>query len=174
METLSEFSASSQRRDIHALARYVERHLSADWEAAFEDTKAEMLGRYEEIGDSVYAIYGTRLFRPVQDQFKAAGLRAAPRLPFGNFSSSREWGPEDDRQRWFWSKITADSESLGTIVVVFYHDHEQIRIPRPPGIHTLEVTSRGAVVRALSQLSPEFGEALDMKAEIAQYMASLL
>jgi len=91
-----------------------------------------MIARYAEIGDSVYGLYGDRLFKPVHAQFKQVDLRAMPRLP-GKFDIPREWGEdESDRQRWMWSKIvTTQGESVGIIVTVFFHDHLQIRIPRP-------------------------------------------
>jgi hypothetical protein len=105
---------------------------------------------------------------------KQAGLRATPRLP-GSFMTSREWGDdESEHHRWMWSKISAaDGTPIGTIAVVFFHDHIQIRIPRPFKIIGLEATSKGAVIAALSRLSPDFKNALEAKIEIAQYLAQL-
>jgi hypothetical protein len=172
MESLQAFFSEYGSSDIHALARYIQRHVDEQWEVVFQNNRAEMAARYDELGDGVYGLYGAQLFQPVHAQLKRAGWRAMPRLPFGNFSISREWGPEDDRQRWFWSKIASrESAAIGTIVVVFFHDHVQIRIPRPPQILALEETSRGKVIQALSRQSADFKDALEMRVEIAQHLA---
>jgi hypothetical protein len=172
METLQSFFSANNSSDIFTIGRYIQQHVDEQSEAIFQSTQREMLDRYDEIGDSVYGIYGTHLFRHIHAQFKEAGLRSKPRLPFGNFATSREWGDEDDRQRWFWSKITTtDDEVVGTIAVVCYHDHLQIRIPRPFKIIALAETSKGAVVKALSQISDNFGKALEARNEYAQYYA---
>ena len=173
MESLQVFFTKSGSSDIHTIARYIQEHVDEQWDTVYRNTRDEMVARYDEIGDSVYGIYGSRLFRLIHDQFKDAGLRATPRLP-GDFNSSREWGAEDDRQRWMWSKIvTKDNAPVGTIVVTFYHDHEQIRIPRAFKIIGLGATSKLDVVEALSKLSPDFREAREAKIEIAEYLAQL-
>lgn len=174
MEALTTFFAANQSRDIHTLARYIQGYVDENWMRVFAENRDEMLRRYPEIGDSVYGIYGARLFRHIHDQLKQARLRATPRLP-GSFSASREWGDdESDRQRWMWSKISAtDGTPIGTIAVVFFHDHIQIRIPRAFNIIGLEATSKSAVIAALSRLSPDFNNALEAKIEIAHYLAQL-
>lgn len=174
MDSLLTFFAESKSRDIHTLASYIERYLAEAWEPVFIHNRDEMVRLYPEIGDSVYGIYGKHLFRALHEQFKEAGLRSTPRLPFGGFSDSREWGPEEDRQRWFWSKITTtDGSVLGTIALAFYHDHIEIRIPRPPRVMALEESSKGAVLAALGRLSPDFKAATEARIEIAEYLAQL-
>lgn len=170
MESLQTFFEAQPARDIFALGRYIEQHIAENWEAVFQQNQAEMIARYDEIGDAVYGLYGTRLFRHVHDQMRLAGLKAVPRLP-GHFDSSREWGDDDsDRQRWMWSKISAlDGRPFGTIVCAFFHDHVQIRIPRPLRIIALAETSKRDVVKTLSDLSPEFQNALEAREEYAQY-----
>ena len=173
MESLQAFFTKSGNVDIHAIARYIQRYVDEQWQTVYRNTRDEMVARYDEIGDSVYGIYGSRLFRQIHDQLKAVGLRATPRLP-GDFNASREWGAEDDRERWMWSKIaTRDNTPIGTIVVVFYHDHEQIRIPRAFKIIGLEASGKREVVTALSRLMPEFRAAREAKIEIAEYLAQL-
>lgn len=174
MEALEAFFAQKQQRDIHALAAYIQQHIYEQWEVSFQHTRQKMVDLYDQLGDSVYAIYGQHLFQPIHDQFKTLGFRAVPRLP-GSLPISREWGDDDrDRQRWMWSKINApDGTALGTIVTVFFHDHVEIRIPRAFQVIALAETSQGAVIRALSQLSADFKAAIDMKAEIAHYMQAL-
>src|SRR5262245_36583898 len=117
--------------DIHTIAGAIAGHIAENWQASFVAVQAEMAERYAEIGESVYAIYGKHLFKPVQGGLKSAGLRHVPRLPFGGFMASREWGPEDNRERWFWSKLTrADGSAAGTMALAFYHDHINLRIPQ--------------------------------------------
>jgi hypothetical protein len=170
MESLQAFFDAQASRDIFALGRYIEQHIAENWEAVFLQNRDEMIARYAEIGDTVYGIYGTRLFRPVHDEMRLVGLKATPRLP-GNFNTSREWGDDEtDRQRWMWSKITeANGTPFGTIVTLFFHDHEQIRIPRPFQVIALAETAKNDVVKALSALSPDFKNALEARVEYAQY-----
>lgn len=173
MQSLQAFF-DQHSRDIYTLARYLDRYLAENTQPVFEQHKAELERLYPELGDGVYGVYGKYLFQPVHDQFKQVGLRSTPRLPFGGFSASREWGAEADRQRWCWSKITAaDGATLGTIALGFYHDHTAIRIPRPPRVVALTETSKGAVIAALSRIEPEFGSAVEAKIEIAEYLAQL-
>lgn len=173
MESLQSFFETNNSRDISTIGRYVQQHVDQHWEPVFLSMRDEMIASYDELGDAVYGVYGAKLFKPVHDQFKALGLRANSRLP-GNLNISREWGDDDsDRQRWMWSKITVDGTAIGTIVTVFYHDHIQIRIPRSFRIIPLEAVSKGDVIRALSEMSDDFRNALDMTEEIAEYMAQL-
>lgn len=162
--------ATQNTHDIFTIGQAIQQHVDAQWEAIFQQVKPEMVARYDEIGDGVYGIYGAHLFRDVHAQLKAMGLRAAPRLP-GNFNSSREWGDdESNRQRWMWSKIsTTAGEAIGTIATGFYHDHIEIRIPRPFKIIALTETSKREVERALSELMPEFKQALEARIEYAAY-----
>jgi len=174
METLKDYVLDSQRLDIHILADYISRHIYSDWEDALKDTYDKMVELYPKIGDSVYATYSKRLFKPIHKQLKLAGLQAIQQLP-GDLMISREWGQsEQDRQRWMWSEIsTVDNNPLGTIVTIVFHDHEQIRIPRAFQVLALEEIGDENVINRLSALSSDFKVALDMQAEVEQYMASL-
>jgi hypothetical protein len=174
METLQAVLNADNRRVIYALAEWIQQQINEQWEAVFQAHHAAMVAAYPELGDGVYGIYGEALFKPIRAEMKQAGFKTTPRLPFGSFSISREWGPEANRERWFWSKITGvDGAAIGTIAVVFYHDHEAIRIPGPCKIIALEETTKGAVIAALSQRVPEFATAVEAKIEIAAYLASL-
>jgi hypothetical protein len=73
-----------------------------------------------------------------------------------------------------YSKITLkEGAAIGTIVTVFFHDHLQIRIPRPFKIIALAETSKGEVVKALSRISDDFGKALEARIEYAEYYAQV-
>lgn len=168
------FFADTEGNDIFALGRYLQAYVNAHWDRVFHAVQPTMVARYDELGNGVYGLYGTAMFKPIHAQFKAIGWRVQPRLP-GNFNISREWGDvERDRQRWMWSKITAaDGTAWGTIATGYYHDHCEIRIPRPFRIIALKETTKAEVVRALARQLPEFGTALEAHIEYAQYLESL-
>jgi len=171
MSSLHAVFDEGSSHDIHTLGRYIEQHISETWLTTFQACHSELLELYPKIGDTVYGVYGKYLFQHIHDEMKTVGLRATPKLP-GNFSISREWGEEDNRQRWMWSKIsTTDGRAFGTIVTIFWHDHNEIRIPRPFQIIALAETTKGDVVRALSARSPEFKQALEAREEFAAYAA---
>jgi len=172
MQTLQEFFIQQSSRDIHTLGRYVQQHIDTQWEALYNGMHQELIDLYQEIGDSAYGVFGDRLFKPVHDQFKLNGFKAVPRLP-GNFGMSREWGAEDDRQRWMWSKIVAEGTPIGTLVIAFYHDHLQVRIPRAFRVIAIDAITKAEVIKALSAISPEFKAAREARIEIAEYLASL-
>ncbi len=174
MESIQTFFKQQDSSDIHTLGRYIQQHVDENWQTIFEANKDEMIQRYPEIGDTVYGIYGTQMFKHIHNQLSEVGLKATPRLP-GSFTISREWGDDEtDRQRWMWSKITRkDGTAVGTIVTVFHHDHEQVRIPRAFQIIALEESSKGAVVAALSKHSEDFKNAEEATIEIARYMAQM-
>lgn len=174
MESLQTYFDQSGSRDIQTLARYVQQHIDEHWEPVFQQYHDKMVAAYNDIGDAVYGMYGLYLFRPVHEQFKQVGLKATPRLP-GNLDISREWGPDDDRQRWMWSKITSteDGQPVGTIVTAYYHDHTVVRVPRAPRIIGLDAVRKPDVIAALSALSEDFSQALDARTEYALYLESL-
>ncbi|MCA0458860.1 MAG: DUF6022 family protein [Chloroflexi bacterium] len=174
METLKAFLDKQPKRDIHALGAYVQQYVNEHWQTAFQANKAEMIEKYPIVGDSVYGMYAKRLLDDLHAQMKQLGLKATPRIP-GNLMISREWGDdESDRQRWMWSKMTdADGSALGTIATAFYHNHIEIEVPRPLKVMALEETTPKAVIEALGKRSPDFANALDMRAEVAAWMASM-
>jgi hypothetical protein len=174
MQSLQAYFDEQHSSTIHTLGRYIQQYVNEQWQAIFEANKDEMIRRYPEIGDTVYGIYGTRMFKHIHEQLSEVGMKATPRLP-GGFTISREWGEDEtDRQRWMWSKISrADGTTVGTIVTVFHHDHEQVRIPRAFEIIALEEGTKGAVVAALSRRSADFKQAQEAKIEIAEYMAQI-
>jgi hypothetical protein len=162
-------------QDIHAIARAIEAHIAAHWEALLHEHDAKLRDAYEKAGDMAYGTYLTLLFNPVHRQLRSSGLHAAPSLP-GNFEISREWGvlTQDDEQRWMWSTIeTTTGAALGTIVTITFHDHTRFRLPRAPQIIALKEVGKEAVVAALAQRSANFGAAREASIEIAEYLQSL-
>jgi hypothetical protein len=174
MESLQTFFDNNGSRDIQRIAQYIQQHVDAYWNAVFQQYGEKIVAAYDEIGEAVYGMYGLYLFRPIHEQFKQVGLKATPRLP-GNLDISREWGPDDDRQRWMWSKIvsTDNSQPIGTIVTVYYHDHTVVRIPRAPRMIGVDVVRKPDVIAALSAHSEDFSQALDARTEYELYLQSL-
>lgn len=167
-ESLQQFLIKSHDSSIYALARYADRCISASWESVFEEHLEELIDLYIKFGDSAYGVYCKLLFERLHAQLKNAGYRPRPRLP-GNFSLSREWGTQHDRQRWFWSAISsAKGEAMGTIVIVFYHDHTELRLPRAPQVLPLEELTNDAVISALSERFVDFRNAPEARVEIAE------
>lgn len=174
-QSLEHALQASKDTPIETIARFIEKHVNENWKLVLESRREKLMDAYIRAGDLAYGTYGEYLFRPVHRELKQAGLRAVPNLP-GKFDISREWGNADetDQQRWMWSTIqTIDRIALGTIVIVFYHDHSQFRVPRKPKVIALAETTKQDVIRALARRSRDFRNAREASIEIAEYLASL-
>lgn len=165
--------AALETGDIRALGRQVEAYVAAAWREVLERRRARLLDAYGRVGEMAYGAYLELLFRPLHRLARRDGLLLAPRFP-GDFNISREWGEEDDRQRWMWSGVRAPGVApLGTLVFQVHHDHTAFRVPRPVGVLALEEVGAQAVAAALSRRSPEFAAAREASVEIAEYLRSL-
>lgn len=161
--------------NIDAIGRYITNHITENWQTLFLKNQNKLLDAFHKAGDMAYGVFCYKLFRPVHQQLKHAGLQASPWLP-GDFNISREWGNADqsEQQRWMWSTIRSnDGKPIGTIVTIIFHDHTQFRLPRQPQIIALTQTSKAAVVKALSERSAKFKNALEFQIEYAEYLQSL-
>lgn len=175
MESLQEFLSENKDSDIFALAQYIESHIALNWQTLLQKNSDRLLDAFNRAGDMAYGAYCYKLFRPVHKQLKQSRLRPLPWFP-GDFNISREWGnaDESDQQRWMWSTIASiEGESLGTIVTIIFHDHNQFRLPRQPQVIALTETSKEAVVEALSERSADFKNAREFKIEYEEYLRSL-
>ncbi|BAZ02826.1 hypothetical protein NIES37_68390 [Tolypothrix tenuis PCC 7101] len=174
MELLTEFVSANQKTDIFTIGKYIEAHIAINWETLIQKHNDKLLRAFNKAGDMAYGVYLNFLFRLVHIQIKQVGLYPNPRFP-GDFSISREWGnhEETNQQRWMWSTIKSiKGDSLGTIVTITFHDHNQFRIPQQPGIIALAQTDTDAVVEVLSQFSTDFKNAREFKIEYAEYLQS--
>jgi hypothetical protein len=162
--------------DIHVLGRHIQEHVDETWQPLLQNRHDHFKKVFEDIGDEAYGAYLEFLFRPIFQQLKASRLEAVPKLP-GEFEISREWGSnveQTDQQRWMWSTVQkVTGETLGTLVVIVYHDHTMFRVPRQPEILSLNEVGKEAVVRALSERSSEFAAAQEASREIAAYLEGL-
>lgn len=165
--------AALETGDIRALGRQVEGYVAAAGQGLWERRHARLLDAYQRVGEMAYGAYLELLFRPLHRLARQSGLGLAPRFP-GRFEISREWGAEEDRQRWMWSAVAAPGGApLGTLVFQVHHDHTGFRLPRPVGVLALAEAGDEAVIAALSRRSPEFAAAREASVEIAEYLQSL-
>ena len=70
-----------------------------------------------------------------------------------------------------WSVIEEENGvAVGTIVTKVYHDHTQLRVPRPPEVFALAETDQADIVAALSHRSASFRDAREFRIEAEKYM----
>jgi Family of unknown function (DUF6022) len=172
MQSLLEFLAENKNDDIFAIGKYIEIHIEENWQILLKKHHDKLLRAFERAGDIAYGTYLNFLFRPIHIQLKQNNLYPEPRFP-GDFSISREWGnkEETNQQRWMWSTIkSTKGNSLGTIVTITFHDHNEFRIPQKPVIIDLAETNKDAVVEALSQRSMDFQNAVEFQIEYEEYL----
>lgn len=165
----------SSNVDIFALAAEFEATINGSWEEVLEKNEAKLIDAYARAGDMAYGTYLDALFRPIHRRLRELDLKIKPRLP-GDFNSSREWGipDESDQQRWMWSVVRgADGHPIGSLVSITYHDHTRFHLPRPPRLFALAETEKEEVVKALSQRSDDFKNALEFPEEYALYLKML-
>jgi hypothetical protein len=159
MKPLEEVLSEQSEMTIHMLTSSIQQYIHEQWQQVLQQSQEELLRIYDKAGEAAYGTYAQRLFRPVQEQLKQAGVLSEPRFP-GTLSTSREWGPLEERERWMWSVVRrAKGAPFGTIVIRFFHDHTQFRIPYPPLVLALEETGTTAIVAAFSHTSVHFKSA---------------
>lgn len=161
MQPLEEFLSKQSEITIQTLASYIQQYIQEQWQPVLQQGQEDLLRIYNKAGEgAAYATYAHRLFQPVQEQLKRAGFQSLPSFP-GTLSTSREWGPPQERERWMWSVVRyVQAAPSGTLVIRLVHDHTQFRLPYPPGVLALEETDTDAIVQAVSQAAghPESGE----------------
>lgn len=62
--------------------------------------------------------------------------------------SEEDWGAEDFRERRMWTLLIdreADGDALGALVVRFYHDHTDLRLPDKPSMEAVAETDHDAI-----------------------------
>ncbi|MUL37982.1 DUF6022 family protein [Gloeocapsopsis dulcis] len=167
--------SDNNNSDIYAIGRYIANHITENWQTLLLKNQDKLLNAFNKAGDMAYGAYCYKLFRPVHQQLKYAGLHPSPWFP-GDFNISREWGNanQSDQQRWMWSTIKSnEGKALGTIVTIIFHDHTQFRLPHQPQVIALTETSKEGVVKVLSKRSTDFKNALEFQIEYAEYLHSL-
>lgn len=151
MRPLEELLSAQSESTIRVLADYIQQYVDMQWQRVLEEGREGLLRVYDDAGEPAYGAYAQRLLRPVREQLERAGVLSEPGFP-GTLSTSREWGPAEERERWMWSVMRrAQGAPIGTIVVGLFHDHTRFRIPRPPDVLALEETDTDAIIQVVSQ-----------------------
>lgn len=152
MKPLEEFLSEQSEITIQTLASYIQQYIQEQWQPVLQKGQEELLHLYDKAGEgAAYGTYAHRLFQPVQEQLKRAGFRSSPNFP-GTLSTSREWGPLEERERWMWSVARrGQGAPLGTLVMGLFHDHTRFRIPHAPCVLALEQTDNDAIAGAISR-----------------------
>ncbi len=152
MKPLEEFLSEQSEITIQTLASYIQQCIQEHWQPVLQQGQEELLRMYEKAGEgAAYGTYAHRLFQPIQEQLKQAGFSSSPSFP-GTLSTSREWGPPEERERWMWSVVReAAGAPIGTLVVCLIHDHTQFRLPSAPSVLAVKETEADAIIQAVSQ-----------------------
>ena len=113
-ESLTDFVIRSHDAGIHTVARFISRQVAASWQKVLEENFAHLPPSGALIDGTLYILYLKLLFEPIHAALERAGFAADPPLP-GSFFNSREWGPDQERQRWLWTRLSSPrGELLGT------------------------------------------------------------
>jgi hypothetical protein len=158
MQTLEKFLADKREVTIHTLASYLRESIQERWEAVLQENLPELLQLFVKVGESSYLVYGQKLLGPIFEQIIRAGFSLEGGGGSPPTNSVEHWGPPEERERCIWYIVKqADGIALGTLVNRFFHDHTRFRIPRAPGILTLQETEESAIRAALSHASVRLG-----------------
>jgi hypothetical protein len=150
MNPLEEWLSERREKTIEALASSIEQSLHEQWQLVLEQNREELVRLYDKAGEAAYGRYAGRLFRPLHKQLTQAGFSSFPSFP-GTLSTSQEWGPPEERERWMWSVVReAGGAAVGALVVRLVHDHTQFRLPSPPSVLAVKETEAGAIVQTIS------------------------
>lgn len=160
MKPLEKFLSEQSEITIQTLASYIQQCIQEQWQPVLQKGQEELLRLYDKAGEgAAYGTYAHRLFRPVREQLTQAGFSSSPPFP-GTLSTSREWGPLEERERWMWSVVReAAGAPIGTLVVRLVHDHTQFRLPSPPSVLAVKETEADAIVQAVSHAAGQMQSA---------------
>jgi hypothetical protein len=140
---------SLKGKTIETIAAYAQQYMDEHWQETWQQHLPEIRRVYQKAGEPAYGVYARKLFSPLEAELEQAGLTCEQSLP-GQFPLSREQGPQEKRERRFWTMIRQeDGEALGTLLTHYYHDHTQLRIPQAPKMLPLAETEAAAVEQAL-------------------------
>jgi hypothetical protein len=146
------------------VATWIRARLERDWDRSWRDNLAEITSAWERIGEPAYGLYNRELFRPIHNDLQAEGMLCSPRLPGTMQHSEEEWGPEDFRERRMWTLVhdqRAGGQALGALVVRFFHDHTELRLPRPPTMESVPLTDHDAIREVILQDPRQWAHASD-------------
>lgn len=143
----------ASKSTIGTLVREIQQHVDQHWRHVLDSGEQDFLRLFGSIGEPAYGSYAQRLFEPVRAQIEQAGFVTTPAFP-GTLSTSLEWGPEEQRERWMWCTVRqASGAQGGTIIVRLVHDHTRFRVPRSPTVLTLMEVEPEAIVQEIARLA---------------------
>lgn len=151
MTTFAE-TFSRKGKTLEMVVTYVQQYVNDHWQDVWHDHLPEIERVYHQAGDPAYGLYSRRLFGPLEQELRQAGLTCEPALP-GTFPLSREaWGSEGARERRFWCVLRLENgKALGALVTRYFHDHTRLRIPQAPQILALPETDAMAIAMRIEQ-----------------------
>jgi hypothetical protein len=140
-------------RTVETVAAWIRSRIASDWDTAWRENLAEITDAWQRVGEPAYGLYNRELFRPIHNELPEVGLTCAPRLPGTMALSEEHWGPENFRERRMWSLLVDQQTAipLGALVVRFYHDHTQLRLPDMPSMEAVAETDHAALRRIVRQ-----------------------
>lgn len=152
---MKHLSETLKETTLHVLAAHAQQYIDNQWKPVWERHLEETERIFAKGGDSAYGFYCFKLFQPLAAEIAEAGWVTQPVLP-GTFPQSEEhWGPWENRERRFWSVIQHDSgKALGTLITRIFHDHTQLRLPRPPHIYAIHETDPSEISHFLIHADP--------------------
>ncbi|MCM3000035.1 DUF6022 family protein [Paenibacillus cellulositrophicus] len=153
---MKHLSETLNESTLHVLAAHAQQYIDDQWKLIWERHLAETERIFAKGGDSAYGFYCLKLFQPLAAEIAEAGWVTQPVLP-GIFPQSEEhWGPWENRERRFWSVIQQDNgKALGTLITRIFHDHTQLRLPRPPHIYAIHETDPSEISHILIHTDPD-------------------
>lgn len=155
MKPLTEFLAKKREVTIQTLGNYLRQYVQQDFAPFWKEHYKEYLEIHKKAGDPTYGHLGRAFFGPALKQFVAAGYQVA--LDFQGELS--QWGPPEVRERCRWSVVMHDSKPIGTLVIRYFYDQTQFRMPYAPDILALPEVEAEDIIAAL----------LDVKTRLQHY-----
>lgn len=139
------------------MAAWIRSRLDDVWLTSWQQQRPQLTEAWERIGEPAYGLYNRELFRPIQRELEEARLTCDPRLPGNMQLSEEDWGPEDFRERRMWTLLVDREDGdreLGALVVRFFHDHTELRLPDKPSMEAVAETDHD-VIRDIVVEDPE-------------------
>lgn len=152
MKTWKEFFTTNREITIQSLAEYINQYLQQQWELVLQENYNELSDMFTKIGEPAYGAYLNKLIHPIFNELTNHGFILKPGFIVPN--SVEHWGPPEERERCLWCVVKKeDGNSIGTLVLRFFHSHVKFDIPLAPEIIALGETERDAIIDTISDAS---------------------
>jgi hypothetical protein len=138
---------ASKSRTIQSIVAAIQEYIQENWQRVWEEGREELLQMHQSKGDFAYAMYAQKLFQAVRERLTQHGLSSVPAFPGILPQSIEKWGPANERERCFWSVVSDEQGVSGSIVLRFFHDHTNLRLPEVPRVLALEAGEQEVIAR---------------------------